>query len=330
MNLEFQKDIKNGSFNNKENYNNESDIFYNNKKISFIITEEDINKRLDIFISERLNITRSQIKNYLDSIIVNGGVKKLSYSLKLNDNIEINLYKENYKIDSENPIPENIPLNIVYEDKYLLVVNKPAGMSVHCSASEISGTLVNALLYNIKDFSFAGNKSRAGIIHRLDKDTSGLIIIGKNSNIVSGIQEQFKNRTVKKIYHAIAAGVLKDNYMEINMPIGRHKIYRKKMTVRDDGKEAVTYIKVLKRFKNHTLMEINLRTGRTHQIRVHSSYKGFPIAGDKVYSKSFNKYSSLMLVAKKISFIHPISNEKFEFEIDYPDYFQEFLYGNDI
>ncbi|OEJ18778.1 RNA pseudouridine synthase [Brachyspira hampsonii] len=307
-----------------------SDNNSNNKK-SFIISEDDIGKRLDTFISDKLNITRSQVKNYLTSIIVNNAEKKLSYSLKLNDNIIINLdniFKE--KKDTSNPLPENIDLDIIYEDKYLLVINKPAGMSVHCSPSEMSGTLVNALLYKIKDFDFVGNKERAGIIHRLDKDTSGLIIIGKNANIVSSIQEQFKNRSIKKIYHAIVIGVLKDNYLEINLPIGRHHTYRKKMTVRDDGKEALTHIKVLKRFNNHTLIEINLKTGRTHQIRVHSSYKGFPVAGDKIYSKSFNKYSGLMLAAKKIEFLHPITKEILDFEIDYPDYFKNFLYSKNI
>lgn len=326
MNLE-----NNNGIDAEEIEDDEIDLNNSDNKKSFIITEDDIGKRLDTFISEKLNITRSQVKNYLTSIIVNGIEKKLSYSLKLNDNIIIdseNIFKE--KTDTANPIPENIDLDILYEDKYLLVINKPAGMSVHCSPSEMSGTLVNALLYKIKDFDFVGNKERAGIIHRLDKDTSGLMIIGKNANIVSSIQEQFKNRTIKKIYHAIVVGVLKDNYLEINLPIGRHHIYRKKMTVRDDGKEALTHIKVLKRFNSHTLIEINLKTGRTHQIRVHSSYKGFPVAGDKIYSKSFSKYSGLMLVAKKIEFMHPITKELLDFEIDYPDYFTNFLYSDNI
>lgn len=314
---------------NNDDIIDESEI--TNNEQTFIITENDINKRLDVFISEQLNITRSQIKNYLTSIIVNGNEKKLSYSLKLNDKVSVNLNNlSNEETDIENPEPENIPLDILYEDKYLLVINKPANMSVHCSPSEMSGTLVNALLYNIKDFDFVGNKSRAGIIHRLDKDTSGLMIIGKNANIVSRIQEQFKNRTIKKIYHAIVIGLLKDNYLEINLPIGRHQIYRKKMTIREDGKEALTHIKVLKRFKSHTLIEINLKTGRTHQIRVHSSYKGFPVAGDKIYSKSFNKYNGLMLIAKEIEFNHPITKEILKFEIDYPNYFKEFLYSDNI
>ena len=316
-------------FENNDDIIDESEI--TNNEQTFIITENDINKRLDVFISEQLNITRSQIKNYLTSIIVNGTEKKLSYSLKLNDKVSVNLDNlSNEEADIENPEPENIPLDILYEDKYLLVINKPANMSVHCSPSEMSSTLVNALLYNIKYFDFVGNKSRAGIIHRLDKDTSGLMIIGKNANIVSSIQEQFKNRTIKKIYHAIVIGVLKDNYLEINLPIGRHQVYRKKMTVREDGKDALTHIKVLKRFKSHTLIEINLKTGRTHQIRVHSSYKGFPVAGDKIYSKSFNKYPGLMLIAKKIEFTHPISKDILKFEIDYPNYFKEFLYSENI
>lgn len=294
-----------------------------------IENEEDANKRLDIFLSEKLNITRSQVKNYLNSIIVNGQPKKLSYSLKLSDIIiiENKITKEYFE---EEPKPENIPLNIIYEDKYLIVINKPANMSVHCSASETSGTLVNALLYHIKDFDFTGSKKRAGIIHRLDKDTSGIIIVGKNANVVLSIQEQFRKREVKKIYHAILVGSLKENFLEINLPIGRHNLYRKKMTVREDGKEALTYIKVLRRFKNHILVEINLKTGRTHQIRVHCSYKGFPVAGDKIYSKSFSKYCGLMLVAKKIEFVHPITKEIMKFEIDYPNYFREFLYSNDI
>ena len=203
-------------------------------------------------------------------------------------------------------------------------------MSVHCSPSERHGTLVNALLYHIKDFNFVGDKSRAGIIHRLDKDTSGIMIVGKNADIVSAIQEQFKNRTIKKIYHAIVIGVLRENFYEINLPIGRHSVYRKKMTVREDGKKALSYIKVLNRFKKHTLIEVNIKTGRTHQIRVHCSYKGFPVAGDKIYSKSYSNYSNLMLIAKQIEFTHPISGEIMKFEVDYTDYFRDFLISDEI
>lgn len=295
----------------------------------FSIEEKDLNKRLDIFVSEKLNISRSQVKNYLSSILVNGNIKKLSYSLKLNDIVEINIKTDDNE-EEEDILAENIDLDILYEDEYLLVVNKPCNMSVHCSPSERHGTLVNALLYHIKDFNFVGDKSRAGIIHRLDKDTSGIMIVGKNADIVSAIQEQFKNRTIKKIYHAIVIGVLRDNFYEINLPIGRHSVYRKKMTVREDGKKALSYIKVLNRFKKHTLIEVNIKTGRTHQIRVHCSYKGFPVAGDKIYSKSYSNYSNLMLIAKQIEFTHPISSEIMKFEVDYTDYFRDFLISDEI
>ena len=295
---------------------------------SFLIKEKDLNKRLDIFVSEQLNISRSQVKNYLSCILVNNNIKKLSYSLKLNDIVEINIKTDDNKEDDI--LAENIDLDILYEDEYLLVVNKPCNMSVHCSSSEKHGTLVNALLYHIKDFNFVGDKSRAGIIHRLDKDTSGIMIVGKNADIVSAIQEQFKNRTIKKIYHAIVVGVLRENFYEINLPIGRHSVYRKKMTVREDGKKALSYIKVLNRFKKHSLIEVNIKTGRTHQIRVHCSYKGFPVAGDKIYSKSYSNYSNLMLIAKEIEFNHPISGEIMKFEVDYTDYFKDFLISDEI
>ena len=296
----------------------------------FSIEEKDLNKRLDIFVSEKLNISRSQVKNYLSSILVNGNIKKLSYSLKLNDIVEINIKTDDNEEEEEDILAENIDLDILYEDEYLLVVNKPCNMSVHCSPSERHGTLVNALLYHIKDFNFVGDKSRAGNIHRLDKDTSGIMIVGKNADIVSAIQEQFKNRTIKKIYHAIVIGVLRENFYEINLPIGRHSVYRKKMTVREDGKKALSYIKVLNRFKKHTLIEVNIKTGRTHQIRVHCSYKGFPVAGDKIYSKSYSNYSNLMLIAKQIEFTHPISGKIMKFEVDYTDYFRDFLISDEI
>ena len=296
----------------------------------FFIEEKDLNKRLDIFVSEKLNISRSQVKNYLSCILVNNNIKKLSYSLKLNDVVDINIKTDDNKKEDEDILAENIDLDILYEDEYLLVVNKPCNMSVHCSSSEKHGTLVNALLYHIKDFNFVGDKSRAGIIHRLDKDTSGIMIVGKNADIVSSIQEQFKNRTIKKVYHAIVVGVLRENFYEINLPIGRHSVYRKKMTVREDGKKALSYIKVLNRFKKHSLIEVNIKTGRTHQIRVHCSYKGFPVAGDKIYSKSYANYSNLMLIAKEIEFKHPINGEIMRFEVDYTDYFNDFLISEEI
>lgn len=293
----------------------------------FVCKKEDVKKRLDIFLSEQLNLTRSQIKNYFYSITVNNIEKKLSYIVKENDIIKIEMKEVSTESESS-PKPENITIDIVYEDKYIAVINKASGISVHCSKSETSGTLVNALLYHIKDFEFYGENLRAGIVHRLDKDTSGLIIIGKNPNIVSKLQEQFKNRTVKKIYHAISKGVVKEKNFIIKEPIARHKVYRKKMTVRPDGKQAITQAEVLRIFKYHTLLKINLKTGRTHQIRVHLSFKGYPVCGDKIYSKTAQKYEELMLLAKEIDFIHPVTNKVMHFEVDYPDFFKRLLYSD--
>lgn len=307
----------------------------------FIIDSENSNRRLDLFVSEKLNISRSQLKKYCGPISVNGEEKKLSYSLKDGDTIIVNMpsslnsSEDNKNIDNLSPKPENIPIEIIYEDKHLLIINKKEGMSVHCSPKELSGTLVNALLYHVKDFDFYGDTLRAGIIHRLDKDTSGLIIVGKNANIVSAIQLQFKNRTVKKIYYAITSVKMKVKTLNINLPIGRHHIYRKKMTVVESikgnikhspkGKEAITLVESIKDFKNNSLIKVNLKTGRTHQIRVHLSYKGYPIAGDKIYSKTASKYNGLMLHAKEIEFVHPITKKVMRFNSELPERFINLL-----
>ena len=297
--------------------------------LKYNIDDESINTRLDVFVSSKLKMTRSQLKNHISGILVNGVSKKFSYSLKKDDSISINIEKPAEE-NNDNPEPQDIPIDIIYQDEDILVLNKASGLSVHCSPSEMKGTLVNALLYHIKDFRFYGEKTRAGIIHRLDKDTSGLIIIGKSPDIVTIIQDQFKERSVGKTYHAIVTGNVRKNDFTINLPIGRHPVYRKKMTVRSDGKESITNINVLKRFDAHTLVEANPKTGRTHQIRVHLSYKGYPIAGDKIYSKSSCKYETLMLHAKKLSFKHPTTKEILEFEADYPTHFYNMLYSENI
>lgn len=297
--------------------------------IQYNIDDESINTRLDVFVSSKLNMTRSQLKNHINNILVNGVSKKFSYTLKKDDFVSIDIEKQNNE-NTNNPEPQDIPIDIIYQDDDILVLNKTSGLSVHCSPSEMSGTLVNALLYHIKDFRFYGEKTRAGIIHRLDKDTSGLIIIGKSPDIVSSIQDQFKERSIEKTYHAIVVGNVRNNNFTVNLPIGRHNVYRKKMTVRPDGKESITDVYVVKRFDAHTLVEATPKTGRTHQIRVHLSYKGYPIAGDKIYSKSSCKYETLMLHAKKLSFKHPKTNETLEFEADYPTHFYNMLYSENI
>ncbi len=257
-----------------------------NISIIFIANESDNGKRLDVFLSEKLSISRSQLKHTNMKIFVNDNERKLSYALKINDSIklfDINIHSAD---DNKCIEAENIDIDIVYEDESLLVVNKKEGMSVHCSSSEKSGTLVNALLYHVKDFDFFDDTMRVGIIHRLDKDTSGLLIIGKNAKVIENIQAQFKNRTVEKIYHALIIGNTRYNKEVIDLPIGRHPKYRKKMCVRDDGRNAITEYEVIKNFDKYALLKINLHTGRTHQIRVHFSYKGYPIVGDKIYSLS--------------------------------------------
>lgn len=298
--------------------------------LEYKIDEESDHIRLDIFTSSKLKITRSQLKNHINNILVNGDTKKLSYMLKINDIVSINIENNSSPLNITIPDAEDIPIDIIYEDNDILILNKASGLSVHCSKSEMSGTLVNALLYHVKDFRFYGEKTRAGIIHRLDKDTSGLIIIGKSPSIVSSIQDQFKERSVEKTYHAIVIGSVRENNFTINLPIGRHSVYRKKMTVRVDGKESITNTEIIKKFRNHTLVEARPKTGRTHQIRVHLSYKGYPIAGDKIYSKSSSKYNTLMLHAKKLSFKHPKTNEILEFEADYPAHFYDMLYSENI
>ena len=294
------------------------------KTLTFLIEDND-NKRLDTFISEKLNVSRSQLKHLNITCHINGNQKKLSYNLRLNDKLEIKNIDLNIKETTSSIEPENIDIDIVYEDKSLLVINKKEGMSVHCSSQETSSTLVNALLYHVKDFDFFEDKSRVGIIHRLDKDTSGLLIVGKNAKIIDNIQNQFKNRTVTKTYHALVTGNTRYQKERIDLPIGRHPKYRKKMCVRDDGRNSITEYEVITNFDKYGLLKINLLTGRTHQIRVHLSYKGYPVAGDKIYSKSSEKYDRLMLHAKSISFIHPITNIEMHFDSSYPKSFSDLL-----
>lgn len=294
-------------------------------KKEFRVLKGEEGQRVDVFLGEKSGFSRSQIKKIADSIEVNGNLAKLSLKIKEGDVISFVVCEEVTTGDIE---PENIALDILYEDKHIIVVNKEAGVTVHPGGGVYKGTLVNALLYHAKDMRFFGDKSRAGIVHRLDKDTAGIIITAKSPKDVASIQEQFKDRSVEKIYHAIALGKMKEDFGKIEVPIGRHPKYRKKMCVREDGKPAYTKYKVLKRLSEGNLLEITILTGRTHQIRVHLSYIKHPVAGDEIYSKSASKYRGLMLVAKKISFNHPKTGEKLSFEANYPPHFEEFLRQN--
>lgn len=283
--------------------------------------------RLDTYIASKLNtLSRTMIQRLIENgeILVNGKIKKISYKVQLGDILEINIPKPR-----ETDIKaENIPLDIVYEDNDIIVVNKPKGMVVHPANGNLDGTLVNALMSICKDsLSGIGGEIRPGIVHRLDKDTSGLLIIAKNDTAHINMSNQIKNREVKKIYIALVRGIVGEDEATINMPIGRSTKDRKKMAVRKDGKEAITHFKVLKRYGKYTLLEIKIDTGRTHQIRVHLSEIGHPVIGDMVYSNGKNEFGveGQMLHAKSLDFKHPITGKEIHLEAELPNYFKDIL-----
>jgi len=291
-----------------------------------LIVESDEPKRIDAYISEKTEYSRTAVQRLIEEnkIVVNGKIEKASYKVQIGDKIEI----------EEEPAKEielkaqDIPLEILYEDKDIIIVNKPKGMVVHPANGNPDGTLVNAIMSICKDsLSGIGGEIRPGIVHRLDKNTSGAIIIAKNDKAHINLSEQLKNHEIKKTYIALVRGVVKENNATINMPIGRSKKDRKKMDVDKNGKEAITHFKVLKRYSNCSLLEINIETGRTHQIRVHLSHIGYPIIGDDVYSNGKNKWNieGQCLHAKSLEFAHPITGEKMHIEAELPEYFQKIL-----
>lgn len=283
-------------------------------------------ERIDKYLMEELNISRSKIQRMIDSkdIKVNDKEVKSSYNLKETDTIFIN-EEYNEEIDI---VPQNIPLDIVYEDDYLLVVNKPSGMVVHPAAGNYSNTLVNALMYHCNNLSTINGNIRPGIVHRIDADTSGLLLVAKNDKVHNDLAKQISEKTVLRKYIALAQGVITESTATIDAPIGRSTKDRKKMDVTDiNSKDAITHIKVLERYKNATLIECNLETGRTHQIRVHLNYINHPIVNDPVYGykKLDDKEFGQMLHAKTIGFIHPITKEYQEFECNPPKEFTNIL-----
>lgn len=268
--------------------------------------------------------SRSQIQLWLKdgAVSVNGQVVKANYKVKKNDEIVIAVPEpETLSIEAE-----DIPLEIVYEDEAVAVVNKPQGMVVHPSAGHPNGTMVNALMYHVKDLSSINGVVRPGIVHRIDKDTSGLLMVAKNDLAHESLAKQLKDKTSLRKYVALVHGVIPHEKGTINAPIGRSKVNRKMQAVREDGKPAVTHFNVLERFNDFTLVELTLETGRTHQIRVHMKYIGYPLAGDPVYGPSKTlKGNGQFLHAKLLGFTHPITGQEMVFAAPLPTIFEKTL-----
>ncbi|CDE53968.1 pseudouridine synthase [Clostridium sp. CAG:269] len=293
----------------------------------YIVSQEEKGKRLDTYIpSVDTDITRTSAQRLIEdgNILVNGKNAKVSYKIQENDKISVEI-PEPKQIELK---AQNIPIEIIYEDSDIIVVNKPKGMVVHPANGNPDGTLVNAIMAICKDsLSGIGGEIRPGIVHRIDKDTSGLLIVAKNDNAHVKMSEQIKNHEVKKTYIALVRGVFKENEATIDMPIGRSTSDRKKMSVNKNGKNAITHIKVLKRFDKYTLLKVNIETGRTHQIRVHLSHIGYPIVGDYTYSNGKNEFDVIgqCLHAQKLEFKHPITQKDMCLEAELPQYFKDIL-----
>ena len=282
--------------------------------------------RLDKFLMEKLDVSRSKVQKLIDNgnILVNGVVSKASYVVKMDDLIEV-LSVDDEVIDIE---AENIPLDIVYEDEYLLVVNKPSGMVVHPGNGNYNHTLVNALMYYCNNLSSVNGDIRPGIVHRIDADTSGLLLVAKNDMVHNDLAKQISEKSVVRKYVCLVHGVINEDTATIDAPIGRDKNNRKKMCVTgDNSKDAVTNIRVLERYSNSTLVECSLETGRTHQIRVHMGYINHPVVNDPVYgyNKMDDKEFGQMLHAREIGFVHPVTKKFLQFSVDVPDKFKEIL-----
>ncbi len=288
--------------------------------------DTDSDKRLDVFASENVeNLSRNAAAILIEkgNIKVNGGLKAKNYRVKSGDCVAVALLQPQ-DVDIK---PENIPLDIVFEDECLLVVNKPKGMVVHPAPSHYSGTLVNALMYHCSNsLSGINGEMRPGIVHRIDMNTSGLLVVAKNDVAHFGLAEQIKAHTFTREYEALAVGNFKDLSGTVNAPIGRHKIDRKKMCVTDlNSRNAITHYEVLRQFDKFAHLRLRLETGRTHQIRVHMAYIGHPIYGDDVYGKAVKGLQGQSLHARKIGFVHPVTKEYLEFSSDLPDYFKKLI-----
>ncbi len=281
--------------------------------------------RIDSYLSEKLDFSRSKISDMIKdgTILVNDKTVKSSYNVKTGDLIKVGEYEE----EDINVEPENIPLDIVYEDDDVMVINKPNHMVVHPAVGNTHGTLVNALLYYSKNLSSINGEFRPGIVHRIDKDTTGLLLVAKNNKSHELLSQQLTEKKATRKYIALVWGVINEDSATIDAPIGRDINDRKKMCVTSiNSKDAITHLRVLKRFKDATLIELKLETGRTHQIRVHMNYIGHPVVNDPVYGKrKLIDDTGQCLHAKTIGFIHPTTNKYMEFEVQPPECFTNIL-----
>ena len=288
------------------------------------VSEEQVNLRLDKALSLVRPESRTQIESFIKDgkIRVNGKVVKGSYKLELNDEIEV----DEVSPKTLDIAAEDLKLEIVYEDDDIAIVNKPSGMVVHPAAGNEEHTLVNGLLYQMDIKSSINGVFRPGIVHRIDKDTSGLLMIAKNDLAMASLSNQLKEHTCNRIYVGLVYGVIGENEGKIIAPIGRSVSDRKKMTVVGTGKDAITHFKVIERYLDNTLCEFKLETGRTHQIRVHMKYIGHPLVGDPTYGpRHIIGNNGQFLHAKTIGFIHPTTGKYMEFSSELPEYFKEYL-----
>lgn len=291
-----------------------------------LVLEEMEGERLDVFVTENMEqLSRSLVQNLIKAgkVLVNGQPLKASYHLKEGEEVGVEL-PEPQAVAIE---AQNIPLNIIYQDQDLAIVEKPKGLVVHPAHGNWDHTLVNALLYHIKDLSGINGELRPGIVHRLDKDTSGVMVVAKNDIAHRNLAEQIKVHSIRREYTALVHGVIKENLGSIDAPIGRSNLDRKKMAVTKDGRSAISNYEVLQRFRNYTLLKVSLQTGRTHQIRVHFSYIKHSVVGDPLYSSAKKHFDldSQALHAHLLGFNHPRSGEYMEFESPLPEYFNRIL-----
>ena len=288
-----------------------------------IVVNEDVNERIDKYLASITDLSRETITKMIDSeyILVNGKKVKASYKPVVGDKIEIkDGFVKDTKIDAK-----KLDLDIVYEDEYLMVINKPSGLVVHPGSGNKDNTLVNGLMYYTKNLSDIGDSDRPGIVHRLDKDTSGLMLVAKENKTHEILAEEFKKHNIHREYIALVDGVIEVSRGTIDAPIKRSKENYQKMTVASGGKKAITNFEVIKRYKNNTLIRLVLETGRTHQIRVHMAYIGYPIHNDPVYNKKISTSFGQFLHSEYLKFIHPITKKELEFRCPLPDEFKDYL-----